>query len=58
MNWYIESGVAEAVTDGFELYTKCCQKFKRTFSQTLKDIEYMVKKCISYDVNVFSRITE
>ena len=52
MSWYIENGAIEAVADGFDLYAKCCQKFKRVFSQTLRDIEGMVKQCIVYNVEV------
>ena len=52
MSWYIEKGAIDAVADGFDLYAKCCQKFKRVFSQTLRDIEGMVKQCIGYNVEV------
>lgn len=56
MNWYINEGDIETVTDGFDLYTKCCQKFKRLFAQTLRDIEGMVKECIGYNVEVIVHI--
>ena len=54
MYWYINEGVVEAITDGFDLYTKCCQKFRRTFSQALEDTKDMVIKCIGYNCQVLS----